>query len=206
MAVLLAVMAALTTSLLLVPDLVSWDAQAFQQLNAVQDAHLTDVLWMLTVLGSLGFGLVWVGGLWLMERNELAAYVLVAIVAEVLIVTFMKEAILRPRPYDAIVDIGWLYSQDSWSFPSGHAAGAFALSTVIGLKVRKTLPLMAAIALVVAFSRIYIGVHYPLDVIAGSIIGILVGLLVINLDLTRLESLMARGRSYLGRKLGRTAR
>jgi undecaprenyl-diphosphatase len=118
----------------------------------------------------------------------------------------MKETILRPRPYDAMVDVGWLYRQDSWSFPSGHAAGVFALGTVIGLKVRRTLPLMAAIALAVAFSRVYIGVHYPLDVIAGSLIGILIGLFVVNLDLGRIESHLTRGRDHLSDMLRRTFR
>jgi len=205
-ALLLAVTATLTTLLLQIPDVVSADRQAFLYLNSLQDPNLMNVFWMITVLGSLEFGLLWFAGLWLMKRSDLAAYVLVAIVMEIVIITFMKETILRPRPYDAMVDVGWLYRQDSWSFPSGHAAGAFALCTVIGLKVRRTLPLMAAIALTVAFSRVYIGVHYPLDVMAGSLIGILIGLFVVNLDLSHFESYLTRGRGYLGNKLGRIVR
>lgn len=204
-AILLIATAALLTSFLLVPGLVSADKQLFQSINSVQDPGLTNFFWMITVLGSLEFGLIWVGGLWLTKRNDLAAYLLVAIVMEIVIVTLMKDAIMRPRPYDAIEDVGWLYSQSGWSFPSGHAAGVFALSTVIGLKVRKTLPLMAAIALLVAFSRLYIGAHYPLDVVAGSLIGILIGLFTVNLDLSRLEKYFTRGRDYLGRKLGSKA-
>jgi undecaprenyl-diphosphatase len=200
--ILLIATAILLTSLLLVPGFVDADKQAFLSINALQDPSLTSIFWMLTVLGSLEFGLLWVGGLWLMKRHDLAAYLLVAIVMEILIITFMKEAIMRPRPYNTIMDVGWLYSQNSWSFPSGHAAGAFTLATVIGLKVRKMLPAMAVIALLVAFSRVYIGVHYPSDVIAGSIIGLLIGLFVVNLDLTRLERYLTRGRDYLGRKLG----
>jgi len=200
-ALLLTATATITTSLLFVPDVVEADRQAFLSLNSMQEPILTDIFWTITVLGSLEFGFIWFGGLWLMRRSDLAAYVLIAVIMEVAIVTFMKETILRPRPYEAMMDVGWLYRQESWSFPSGHAAGVFALCTVIGLKVRRTLPLVATIALAVAFSRVYIGVHYPLDVIAGSLIGILIGLFVVNLDLGRFESYLTRGRDHLSNML-----
>jgi undecaprenyl-diphosphatase len=199
---LLAVVATVLTSLLFIPDVVNADRQAFLYLNSLQDLNLESVFWTITVLGSLEFGLIWFGGMWLMRRSDLAAYLLVAILIEVVVITFMKEAVMRHRPFETITHIGWLYSQESWSFPSGHAAGAFTLATVIGLKVKRTLPLMAVIASLVAFSRIYVGVHFPMDVIAGSLIGILIGLLTVSLDLRRLESRLDRGRSYLSRKLG----
>jgi undecaprenyl-diphosphatase len=201
-AIVLALAAVLLTSLLLFPDVVKADRGAFLYLNSLQDPSLTNVFWMFTVLGSLEFGLIWFGGLWVMKRSDLAACVLVAILLEIIIITFMKEAIMRPRPFDNITSFGWLYGQDSWSFPSGHAAGAFTLATVIGLKVRKMLPVVMVLALLVAFSRIYIGVHYPLDVMAGSLLGILIGLLAVNLDLSRLARYLTSGRNYLERKLG----
>jgi len=59
----------------------------------------------------------------------------------------------------------------STSFPSGHAASAFAFATGVGIALpRAGLPLTAAAALV-AYSRVHTGVHYPSDAIAGSVIG-----------------------------------
>jgi len=58
------------------------------------------------------------------------------------------------------------------SFPSGHATVAFACATVLALAVpRLALPLFALAALV-AWSRVYVGVHYPLDVLAGALLGV----------------------------------
>jgi undecaprenyl-diphosphatase len=58
----------------------------------------------------------------------------------------------------------------STSFPSGHAASASAFGTVATASPEAGLPLSAAAALV-AYSRVHTGVHYPLDVIAGSLTG-----------------------------------
>ena len=59
----------------------------------------------------------------------------------------------------------------STSFPSGHAASAFAFATGVGIALPRTgLPLTATAALV-AYSRVHTGVHYPSDAIAGSVIG-----------------------------------
>jgi membrane-associated phospholipid phosphatase len=62
------------------------------------------------------------------------------------------------------------------SFPSGHAASAFAGATLLaGLAPRFAAPLFA-LAVAMAWSRVYVGVHYPLDVLAGAILGAAVGL------------------------------
>jgi undecaprenyl-diphosphatase len=62
------------------------------------------------------------------------------------------------------------------SFPSGHAATAFAAATLLaGLAPRFAVPLFA-LAAAMAWSRVYVGVHYPLDVLAGAILGAAVGL------------------------------
>ena len=66
----------------------------------------------------------------------------------------------------------------TYSFPSGHAVVAFACATVISFAVPRLRWPLFALAALVAFSRVYVGVHYPGDIAAGAVIGVAVGLLV----------------------------
>ena len=64
------------------------------------------------------------------------------------------------------------------SFPSGHATVGFACATVLALSVPRLRWPLFALAAVIALSRIYVGVHYPLDVLAGAALGVSIGLAV----------------------------
>jgi undecaprenyl-diphosphatase len=90
----------------------------------------------------------------------------------------LKEAFDRPRPPVAEPGLGSLTPlPDNPSFPSGHSATAFAAATAVAILSPRLRPAALAIAAAVGLSRIYLRVHFPLDVLAGALIGAGVGAL-----------------------------
>jgi undecaprenyl-diphosphatase len=92
----------------------------------------------------------------------------------------LKDITDRTRPFVAHPQIDPLYVVHSSSFPAGHAATAFAGATLLSYVAPKAMPGFFALAVLIACSRVYVGVHYPSDVIAGAIVGAAVGAVAIG--------------------------
>ena len=110
--------------------------------------------------------------------------ILTALVFEVLSCNvILKPLVARPRPFTSDpARILLIPRPEDYSFPSGHTAVSFAAASAAWfMKKRKTGVAFGAVACLIAFSRLYLYVHYPTDVLAGAVIGILCGAAASNL-------------------------
>ncbi len=114
-----------------------------------------------------------------------------AILARYGLVELIRFFWLRPRPFIENEVNLLLEHADTGSFPSGHAAFFFALSTVIFLYYKKVYPrpkfwwgvgaLFFIASFLIAISRVFVGIHWPSDILAGAIVGIFSGWLILKI-------------------------
>lgn len=115
------------------------------------------------------------------RRPGLFLYVLVADAVADLLAAGLKDVTNRPRPPVRYPEQHPLvHLPHDGSFPSGHAATSFACASVLSrVAPRLSVPLFA-LAIAIAFSRVYNAVHYPLDVLGGAVLGVLTALLLLR--------------------------
>lgn len=107
--------------------------------------------------------------------SAIAAVVLAYVVVDVI----LKPLVCRERPFD-VADFDLLMAApDTWSFPSGHTASAFAGATAILIHSRRWGCVAIVYAILVGISRMYLCVHWPTDVVAGALVGIAVAVLAV---------------------------
>jgi undecaprenyl-diphosphatase len=112
-------------------------------------------------------------------RRFVLLALMTVVVADALSTYAVKYPVWRPRPCNALEGVRVLVGcTHSPSFPSNHAVNITAAATLVGLAARPLLMPVVSLAILVLYSRIYVGVHYPLDVLSGAGLGISVALLL----------------------------
>ena len=159
----------------------SLDTTLFRLINqAGQNSFLDWFMPFTSDLKNFTYILVLLGG-YIVWREGKGGLVFLVFVGLTLAITdpfssrLLKECVGRIRPCQVLQEVRLLTDcSTSYSFPSSHAVNIFAAAYLLSQVFRRLAPLFFAIAAVVAYSRIYVGVHYPLDVIGGAAIGLLI--------------------------------
>ncbi len=157
-------------------------------LDKVMPFVTTQEHWYPVLLGIWIAMIVWGG-----RRGRIAAVLLILAVAlgDQISCSLLKPLFGRIRPCNALPpdQVRLLVGgSKAFSFPSAHAANSFAMAATVSWGMPRLSFPAFLIAALVAYSRVYVGVHYPLDVVGGAVLGLLIG-----------EVLVAIGRSVEGR-------
>jgi len=133
--------------------------------------------WAVPIILFLG-GLVLRGD---KEGRKVAVLLLLAFfMTDQLCSQVLKPLFNRPRPFAELAGVRLLIeASPRYSFPSNHASNIFGAAVIVSYYYRKASIYALAIALLVSFSRIYVGVHYPSDVLGGAVVGTACAFLVI---------------------------
>ncbi|WMX46463.1 phosphatase PAP2 family protein [Streptomyces roseicoloratus] len=157
-----------------------------------------------TELGLLLFGVLFVAGWWRMRRGSadgmaLALLAPLATAFGYVVSEGLKSLIDEERPCRAVAgapaSLVACPPHGDWSFPSNHSAIAGAAAVALALSWRGLVWLTAPMALLMAFSRVFVGVHYPHDVTVGLLVGGVVALIVMKSARRPVHNLVETARS-----------
>lgn len=157
----------------------AWDGsvlEAFQKLT--ENSLLDRIAPVYTHWGDIGQIWIILGiGLLLFKKTRRGGFLLLLslLFTHILNNMVIKPLVMRVRPYETFPDIRLLVTPlRSSSFPSGHSATAFGSAVVLAIRERglwRYVPLIFAVLM--ALSRLYVGAHYPTDVLTGALVGTL---------------------------------
>src|SRR5258706_3801528 len=161
------------------------DAFIFQQINGLagQNPLLDNFMILCARYLPIVFAL-FLAGLWLSHaaRQQRGAFLAgVSALFALGVAQIINAIFLRARPYTVYPTNLLVDRTSDPSFPSDHATLAFAIAAFVWQFNRKVATILLGLALLQGFARVYVGAHYPGDVVGGGVLGIIVSLIVDNL-------------------------
>ena len=153
----------------------AFDAAVMEFVQAHLHNAVTDFLFpVITYLGEGGAVWLIIAAVLLCFKKTRTTGVLVLVTMLLTFVTgelCLKNLICRPRPCHLFPDVPLLVGRpDSFSFPSGHSASSFTAAVMLTLRLKKAWPALL-LAAAIAFSRVFLFVHFPTDILAGALLG-----------------------------------
>jgi len=174
-------------------QLIQWDQQLFLALNLHPPGHLFERFFLtITDLGSAYWAIsLSTVTLLLLYRKQAVKTLVVGAgfsIAIAAITFILKHKIGRLRPASVLPQLAHSVGQELYthSFPSGHAMSAFAVLGFLYVIDRRLFYIWLPFSILVAWSRIYIGAHFPLDVLGGAVLGFVPAVVVAHLFRLRL--------------------
>lgn len=160
-----------------------FDDHFIQLLNSrIKNPFLDKVIPRITVLGGavvtsiFALGLVVLGNY---NTKLLGIEAVLALFFGQIFVQSLKKIMSRERPYKILEQLNTFgIDLRDYSFPSGHTTASFSLATTIAVNMPRFTLIVFVLAFIIGMSRIYLGVHYPTDVAAGIILGVLASLAI----------------------------
>ncbi len=148
--------------------------------ESIRNPVLDRVMQFITSLGDAGFLaiLVCIVLLCIKKYRRAGAAASLSLVLDFVVVNLvLKNLVARTRPYDMLENLLLITKRPSdWSFPSGHAGACFAVASVLFFCLPRRFGIPALVlAALISFSRLYVGAHYPTDVLGGMVIGCITG-------------------------------
>lgn len=149
--------------------------------DKIKNKYLDAFMYRATNLGGATFIITFTIFLIVFGRTTwriIGVEALLALALSQLIVVSLKLLLNRERPYNILEHLHTFGIElRDYSFPSGHTTASFSLATTIALNIPGLSLLVFFLALIIGLSRVYLGVHYPTDVVAGIMLGLAVPIL-----------------------------
>ena len=193
---------------ILMDAIMNFDIEVFRLINTGMTAPFLDTVMTFVTDKMNFFGAVTVAAalIWILGKRQdrvgLVVLVLLIISSDLAANAF-KHAFTRLRPCHALEGARALVGcGGAFSMPSSHAVNIFAAMVFLTARYRKFWPVFISIAVVVAYSRVYVGAHYPTDVLAGAALGTVMALIFYSAERGYLRGTLVKGLEALRRKRG----